>query len=224
MHTIDINGIWNLSPRDRHAIAPHCPYFLDNPFIDCTLPGDIHSALLQNGLIADPFVGTNELEIQWVGQHDWVLEKTFTLEKEDLDSGTPFITFTMADTMITLFVNDHRAGEMCNQFRRWRFEICDYLQVGENTIRLVFESAENAAIEANEQLPYPVPYSEYPVHAKHGTSSARPNATAAGIGSVHPGVWNLRTDHARVRRRGFIDSVKFTSVETGPLIRCNGRG
>ena len=216
MHTIDINGIWNLSPRDRHAIAPHCPYFLDNPFIDCTLPGDIHSALLQNGLIADPFVGTNELEIQWVGQHDWVLEKTFTLEKEDLDSGTPFITFTMADTMITLFVNDHRAGEMCNQFRRWRFEICDYLQVGENTIRLVFESAENAAIEANEQLPYPVPYSEYPVHAKHrnlirktqchGGWDWGPCILAFGI--YEPIMLEFADE-------GFIDSVKFTSVETG---------
>lgn len=212
MHTIDMNGIWKLSPRDRHAIAPHCPSFLETPSIDCTLPGDVHSALLKNGLIPDPFVGTNELEIQWVGRHDWVLEKPFTLTEEDFACGTPFITFTMADTMITLFINDRQVGTMYNQFRRWRFEIGEYLQVGENTIKLIFESAENAAIRESRQIPY----SEYPVHAKHRNLIRKTQYHSGrdwGPCIMTFGIYEpVRIEFVD---EGFIDSVKFTTVETG---------
>ena len=216
MHIIDLNGMWSLSPHDPHAIAPHCPYFLDNPSVDCVLPGDIHTALLEKGLIPDPFVGTNELEIQWVGRHDWILERTFTLTEEDLDSGTPFITFTMADTMITLFINDRQVGMMYNQFRRWRFEIGEYLQVGENTVRLLFESAEGAAVKVHEQLPYPIPYSEYPVHAKHRNLIRKTQCHSGwdwGPCIMTFGIYEpVKIEFVD---EGFIDSVKFTTVETG---------
>ena len=216
MHTLDLNGIWQLSPRDSHAIAPHCPYFLDHPSIDCTLPGDIHSALLEKNLIVDPFVGTNELDMQWVGQHDWVLEKSITLTEEDLSLGTPYITFTMADTMITLVVNDQVVGELYNQFRRWRFNLEEYLQQGENTIKLIFESAENAAIKVNEELPYPIPYSVYPVYAKHRNLIRKTQCHSGwdwgpcvlSFGVYEPISFDFVTE-------GFINGVKFTTNESG---------
>ncbi len=167
MHSIDLNGQWALSPKDNKAIAPFCTYFLKNPSIPCTLPGDIHSALLQQGLIADPYWGTNELDIQWVGQHDWLLSKTFSVTDEQLASGNAVITLTMADTIIDVMVNGKKAGSCNNQFRRFRFDLTHLLVVGENTIILNFTSAENEAIREAAKLPYPIPYSVYPVSAKH---------------------------------------------------------
>ena len=167
MHSIDLNGQWALSPKDTKAVAPFCKYFLSNPSLPCTLPGDIHSALLHHKLIPDPYWGTNELDIQWVGQHDWILSKTFTVTKGQLASGLAVITLTMADTIIDVLVNGQKAGSCNNQFRRFRFDLSHLLVVGENTITLDFTSAENEAIREAETLPYPIPYSIYPVSAKH---------------------------------------------------------
>ncbi len=217
MHTLDINGIWQLAPADSHAIAPHCSYFLDHPFIPCTLPGDIHTALLEHGLIVDPFVGTNELAIQWVGQADWLLEKTFTITEEDLHSGRAHVSFTMADTMITVMVNGQTVGSMYNQFRRWRFDIHDALTLGENTITLRFQSAEAAAIAVNETLPYPIPYSLYPVYAKHRNLIRKTQCHSGwdwGPCVLAFGIYE--PIGLEFVAEGFIESVKFTTTETGP--------
>jgi beta-mannosidase len=36
-----------------------------------TVPGFVHTDLMQNGLIDDPFYGTNEDSVQWVGWREW---------------------------------------------------------------------------------------------------------------------------------------------------------
>ncbi len=167
MHTIDLNGQWALSPKDSKAVAPYCKYFLTNASVPCTLPGEIHSALLEQELIPDPYWSTNELDIQWVGQHDWILDKTFLVTEEQLSSGQAVITLTMADTIIDVVVNGKKAGSCNNQFRRFRFDLTPFLVVGENTISLEFASAENEAICEAAKLSYPIPYSIYPVSAKH---------------------------------------------------------
>ncbi|MGH0052303.1 MAG: glycoside hydrolase family 2 protein, partial [Sphaerochaetaceae bacterium] len=167
MQTLNLNGSWNLSPLDNEAITPYCKYFLDHQYIPCTLPGDIHTALLEQGLIPDPYFGQQELDIQWVGQHDWVLSKTFTVEEAALVEGSPILTFTMADTIIAIHLNGKEIGQMDNQFRRWRFDLTGKLKAGENTMTLTFTSAEKKALQEAEKLAYPIPYSEYPVSAKH---------------------------------------------------------
>ena len=167
MHTLDSNGVWNLYPLDTEKIAPHCKYFLNHDHIPCTLPGDIHSALLAASIIPDPYLGTQELDIQWVGQNDWVLQRTFSISEADLRDTHAILTLTMADTIIDILVNDAHIGSCDNQFRRWRFDIGSALQVGQNSIKLIFTSAENHAIKEAAKLAYPIPYSVYPVSAKH---------------------------------------------------------
>jgi len=167
MKTIDLNGQWRLSPRDKNLVAPFCTYFLKHQSIPCTLPGDIHTALIEQELIPDPYWGTNELDIQWVGQQDWVLSKDITCTQDVLNTGSPILTLTMADTVISILINGQEAGKCNNQFRRFRFDLSPFLHVGSNLIELVFTSAEKQAIKEAEQLSYPIPYSVYPVSAKH---------------------------------------------------------
>ena len=167
MDKLTMQGVWQLSPLKKEAVVPYCTHFLTHDHIDCTLPGDIHSALLAQGLIPDPYQGCNELDIQWVGQQDWVLSRTFSVSEAQLAIGSAVLTLTMADTFITVLVNDTEIGSCDNQFRRWRFDAQHALKKGENTISLVFESAEKRAVEEAAKLAYPIPYSVYPVSAKH---------------------------------------------------------
>jgi beta-mannosidase len=167
MQTLNLNGQWRLRPLDKRAIAPYCKYFLATESIPCTLPGDIHSALIEQQLISDPYYATNELNVQWVGKNDWSLSTGFSVTREQMESGKPVLTLTMADTIIEVKVNDKVAGTCNNQFRRFRFDLSSFLQEGENTIELLFTSAEKEAIAEAKELSYPIPYSVYPVSAKH---------------------------------------------------------
>ncbi len=167
MTRIDINGTWQLSAYNMEATLPFTDYFKNHESVACTIPGDIHSALLKSHIIEDPYWADNELNIQWVGRQDWVLERTFEVDEALLASGPAVLTFIMADTYITVYVNDQKVGECDNQFRRWRFDVQEHLKAGENKIRLLFKSAELQAIKEAEKLTYPIPYSVYPVSAKH---------------------------------------------------------
>ncbi len=167
MHTTLLDGTWSLTPADYKQVSLHTSYFDENPALPCTLPGDIHSTLLKADIIADPYWGTNELDMQWVGKLDWILSRSFTVTEEQLHDTRPILTLSMADTIITIAVNDTVIGTTYNQFRRWRFDLTDHLKVGENRIALHFTSAEAYAKAEAAKLPYPIPYSVYPVYAKH---------------------------------------------------------
>ena len=45
--------------------------YADSLWSNATVPGNIHSDLLRNKLIKDPFIGSNALELQWISNTDW---------------------------------------------------------------------------------------------------------------------------------------------------------
>ncbi len=72
---IDLSGDWLLAAADNsHALT-------------IALPGDVHSALQRAGIIADPYRGRNEADVQWVARKDWVLERTVVIDADDLNGG-----------------------------------------------------------------------------------------------------------------------------------------
>ena len=60
MAKIDLTGVWSLT-CDKPDFGA----------IPARIPGDNCSALIDAGLAADPNVGFNENDIQWVRQYDW---------------------------------------------------------------------------------------------------------------------------------------------------------
>src|SRR5664279_1764232 len=45
-----------------------------------TVPGVVQTDLLQNKLIPDPFYGTNEAQLQWIGLTDWEYQTKFPVD------------------------------------------------------------------------------------------------------------------------------------------------
>lgn len=166
--TLPLSGEWRLSPQNPQAIAQSTRYFSQHQSIPCKLPGDVHSALLEQQLIPDPYYDTCELDIQWVGKSDWVMARSFEVtEQQLLSGGKAILTLTMADTIIDIFINGAEAGRCFNQFRQWTFDVTKLLAVGTNSIELRFTSAEKAALAEASKLPYPIPYSVYPVSSPY---------------------------------------------------------
>lgn len=155
MQTIDLSGTWQLRQSNSdEAIAAQ-------------VPGDTHSALLAAGKIPDPYWGDNELEVQWVGRQDWEYSRTFTVPEEFLKHASVFINFDRLDTITEIRLNNQLVGTTDNMFRRYRFEVKELLKPGENTLTILFKSAELTAIERSKHVPYEYPHSIYPIQSPH---------------------------------------------------------
>ena len=155
MKSIDLAGAWRLHRLSTKESFP------------AAVPGETHSALLAAGKIPDPYLGTNELEVQWVGREDWAYERTFEVDPGTFSEDRVELSFDCLDTMADVFLNGAKIGSADNMFVRWRFDAKKHLKKGKNTLRVVFRSAENAAIALAKKLPYPVPYNINPVQSPH---------------------------------------------------------
>ena len=209
MKTMTINGTFSLSPCNKSDIPANVklPSKMTMKF-----PGDIHSTLLRNKCIPDPYYRKNELEVQWVGRTDWQAETTFSVDESFL-KGRQFIELEDADTFVRVFVNKKEAGLCENFFRKWRFEITDYLKKGTNTLRLVFESAERHACEKAETLTHPAPCSVYDIYSPHRNLVRKTQCNAGwdwGICLMVCGVY--KPIKLVQTATGFLDYVQTTTV------------
>ena len=131
------------------------------------IPGDVHSGLLAAGEIADPYWGTNELDLQHLHKEDWVFSRTFEVGAELLAAPSVYLHFDSIDTVAQVRVNGKEVGQSDNMFARQRFAIKQQLKKGINEIEVQIRSAENVAIERVAEMPYEIPSSDYPVQSPH---------------------------------------------------------
>lgn len=160
MKEIDLAGEWTLArwSADREMRDSGVPM---------QIPGDTFSALIAAGKIPDPYFGTNELDTLWVGRADWLLSREVTIEPGFLDHRHVFLHIDSLDTIAEIRINGQTASRSSNMFTGLRIDIGEYLKAGENLFEVLLYSAEKRAVELSEQLPYPVPYSVYPVQSPH---------------------------------------------------------
>lgn len=48
--------------------------------MNATVPGCVHTDLLENKKIEAPFYGTNENDLQWIEEKDWEYESIFIVD------------------------------------------------------------------------------------------------------------------------------------------------
>ena len=87
-----------------------------------SVPGCVHTALMRNGLIPDPFFGLNEKELQWIGEKDWICQTKFDVPAETLNEEKVEIVFLGLDTYASVTLNDSLILSANNMFREWRID------------------------------------------------------------------------------------------------------
>ncbi len=171
--TIRLDGEWKASPLaiedNRFGIEQGKKYSV-------TIPGDLHSSLIKEGIIPDPYRGKNELDILFIGRGDWKMERKFEYRR---NRKRAFLRLEKLDTVATLLINDNEVASYDNIHRIYYTDITDYLTDGTNTISFIFHSAEKEAEKRNSTLPYPVPCSLYPNGSPH-RNLVRKTQCAAG--------------------------------------------
>jgi beta-mannosidase len=124
---------------------------------DAKVPGEVHTDLLDNGIIEDPFFRDNERKLQWIGKTDWEYQVSFTLRDDLYARENAEIVFKGLDTYASVFLNDSLILEATNMFREWRIACKSLLKSGQNILRIVFRSPINEILPHMDTLSYRLP-------------------------------------------------------------------
>ena len=122
-----------------------------------TVPGTIHTDLMAAGVIPNVFYGTNEQEVQWVGETTWEYSSTFSLTRSQLKRERIILEFEGLDTYASVFLNDSLVLQANNMFRAWEVDIKPYVRQGENSLMVVFEPAAERGRQEADGLAKPLP-------------------------------------------------------------------
>jgi beta-mannosidase len=102
-------------------------------------PTNVHLDLLHHGLIPDPFIGKNELAVQWVGEKQWVYRTSFASDYDG--KARAVLAFDGLDTFATVRLNGEVILESDNMFLPARVDVSKCLVSGGNTLEIAFDSA-----------------------------------------------------------------------------------
>lgn len=130
MISISLDGKWTV--RDAAKGSKSFP---------AVVPGCIHHDLEKAGLIPDPYSGENELQLQWIGEHTWIYERSFNVPAGFLKHDHVILQCEGLDTLAEVSVNGRSVGKSDNMFRQWEFDCRQHLIPGINRISIRFESA-----------------------------------------------------------------------------------
>lgn len=126
-------------------------------WLGATVPGCVHTDLLANKKIEDPFYRDNEKNLQWIGKTDWEYQTTFNVSAETLKRQNIEIVFQGLDTYANVFLNDTVILSADNMFRTWRIDVKNTLKQGENTLKIKFRSPINEILPLMKKLDYELP-------------------------------------------------------------------
>ena len=131
-----------------------------NEWLPATVPGTVHTDLLDNGKIEDPFYRLNEHDVQWIDKVDWEYKTTFTVDKPMIKRDVVQLDFKGLDTYADVFVNGEKILAADNMFREWKVNVKKVLKEGENELHIVFKSPINEGIKKYDAQGYVIPVSD----------------------------------------------------------------
>jgi beta-mannosidase len=121
------------------------------------IPASIHTALLQNGLIDDPFYRDNEENLQWIEKEDWEFQTIFNVDSVLLSKKHIELVFKGIDTYAQIYLNDSLILQTDNMFRSWNVDVKKLLRTTGNKLHFYFESPLNKTDAAWKALGYELP-------------------------------------------------------------------
>lgn len=131
----------------------------DSVWQSATVPGNVHTDLLELGLIKDPFIGINEENLKWVSETDWEYKTAFSIDEETLQKKNIELNFEGLDTYASVYLNDSLILSANNAFRGWDVNVKSLLKP-ENELRILFKSTSKFEEAENEKLLYELPEGE----------------------------------------------------------------
>lgn len=118
------------------------------------VPGVIHTDLLANKIIEDPFFRLNERGQQWIDKEDWLYETYFDVDDEMMNKSNVILHFYGLDTYADVYFNDELILKADNMFREWKADIKDKLKPENNRLHIYFHSPIKIDMPKFDSYPY----------------------------------------------------------------------
>ncbi|KAI9899249.1 hypothetical protein N3K66_005710 [Trichothecium roseum] len=144
VYPIDENWQFKESKQDDGSYLPVSQF-----------PTNVHLDLLHHKLIPDPYIGKNELEVQWVGERVWVYRTSFTSPAVS-EGSKAVLSFEGLDTFATVVLNGEPILETDNMFIPERVDVTGKLkkQGEQNDMVITFDCAYLRGWELVEKHPH----------------------------------------------------------------------
>ena len=142
-----INTGWKFKAFDGAAWLP------------ASVPGTVHTDLMDNGIIEDPYYRLNERKSQWIDKKDWIYQTTFFIDSLSFDKQNQELNFEGLDTYATVYLNDSIILNSNNMHRTYTVNIKPYLLEGNNVLRVILESPIRKGLALYDSLDYVLPVS-----------------------------------------------------------------
>lgn len=155
MITQDLHDGWTLT-----AVAGPVPAELVGVRVRTTVPGTSHTALLDAGLIPDPYLDRNEDVLAWMRRTDWAYERQLDLAPAADDERVDLV-LEGVDTVATITFDGHELGRTANQHRSYRYDVRTLLRPDSQRLRVLLSSAiVHAEAEAERLGARPLAYAQ----------------------------------------------------------------
>ncbi len=129
--TISLDGPWNLSYCDIGAGAINS--YKEMPILPYAVPGDVHTPLIENGVIQEPLIGMNDQDCRWMEDKEFWCSRSFSIAAEDIRAQT-VLTFEGLDCTADVWLNGTFLGRHSNSFVEVEYDISRLIAEGENTL------------------------------------------------------------------------------------------
>ncbi|HET6990997.1 MAG TPA: glycoside hydrolase family 2 protein, partial [Bacteroidia bacterium] len=127
--TQSLNSNWQFSESGK------------NEWLPAIVPGTIHTDLLANKKIPDPYLSTNESKVQWVETKTWEYKSTFNASDELWKCKHKELIFEGLDTYADVYLNEKLILTSTDMFLPATIDVTTLLKKENNALRIVFHPA-----------------------------------------------------------------------------------
>ena len=139
---IEIKHNWTLSEMGK------------DQWMEAAVPGCVHTDLIRNGLIGDPFFRLNEHDVQWIDKKDWEYKTLVDVPPGLMDKQHIVLCFQGLDTHADVSLNGQVILKADNMFREWEVDVKDIIREGSNELKILFHSPINTGLEKYDNYPH----------------------------------------------------------------------
>lgn len=131
---LSLNGQWELCWQETGTgTLLQAVKRLDSESILCPVPGDVHMALVDAGIIPEPLVDIHNEDCKWMEQQEFWYRKKFAVAADFLQDKTELMLEGL-DLTADVWLNGAYIGNHNNAFIEKIIDITDHLRPGENEL------------------------------------------------------------------------------------------
>ena len=105
-----------------------------------TVPGSAMDTFCREGILPNPYYGTNEYQVREFFRNDFEIRSTFQISEEELEKEQILLIFHGIDTVADIFLNGNKIGHTENMHRIYPFSVKEWVKEGENLLEFYIKS------------------------------------------------------------------------------------